>query len=156
MKKFLYAALMWVVRLTWGLLDTLIGLLVFLCYAVWRARKIGIVANTIVVEVKHKPNDTGWGLAGGIFIFSNTDSIWDRNYFFCHEWGHCWPQTLVFGPLHPFVVILPSVIRFWWRQLQYRRNNYDLPDYDSIWFEGTATRWGVKWFEWSVEHELLS
>ena len=156
MAKTMYAILMWVVRLTWGILDSLIGFFIFLFFVITRKPKIGMKANCIVVEVPHKQGEPGWGLEGGIFIFSNTDGIWNDDYLLHHEWGHCWPQMLVFGPLHPFVVGLPSVIRFWWRELQSRKGRTDLPTYDSIWFEGTATRWGTKWFKWGVEHGLWS
>ena len=155
MKKVWYAILMWVVRLTWGLPDTLIGLFVFLFFCIFSKPHIGIKANTIIVEVPHKPQDTLWGLEGGIFIFSNTDGIWNHSYLLFHEWGHCWPQMLICGPLHPLLVFIPSVIRFWWRELMYRKHK-TLRPYDAVWFEGTATEWGSKWFRWGLEHQLWS
>lgn len=154
MKKVLYAALMWFVRLTWGLLDTIIGLFIFLFFCVTSKPKIGIVANTIIVELPHRPQDPGWGLSSGIFIFSNTNSIWNREYLLFHEWGHSWPQLLLCGPLHPFIVGIPSTIRFWVRSWQIKKGKINLPPYDSVWFEGTATVWGTKWFKWGVEHRL--
>lgn len=145
--KYIIGGLMWLMRLTWGILDSLIGLFIFLFFLIRFGKKlhIGYVAHCIVVEVPHTPAETGWGLEGGIFIFSNTNSIWNRGYLLYHEWGHCIPQTLVCGPLHPFIVGLPSVIRFWWREHQYKKGK-ELSPYDSVWFEGTATKWGTSWF----------
>ena len=142
---------MWLVRLTWGILDTIVGVFIFLFFAIRYGKrlKIGIVANTIVTELPHTVTDGGWGLSSGLFIFSNTNSIWNRDYLLFHEWGHSWPQLLVCGPLHPFIVTLPSVIRFWWRDAQMREGK-QLPSYDSIWFEGTATRWGTDWFKYGL------
>ncbi len=154
MKKFLMAFAMWFVRLTWGILDTLIGLVIFLVFLPRKVR-IGYVANTIVMQVKQKPGEGGWGVSGGLFIVSNTDGIWTRDYLLFHEWGHTWPQLLALGPLHPFLVSIPSIIRFYWRDRMTRAGKgADLPTYDSAWFEGTATVWGTKWFIWGAQHKL--
>lgn len=146
--KYLVAFFMWLVRLTWGVLDTLVGFFIFLFFVIRFGKKlhIGIVANTVVTEVPHNFTEAGWGLSSGLFIFSNTSSIWNKEYLLFHEWGHSWPQLLLMGPLHPFLVTLPSVVRFWWREMQSRKGKV-LPPYDSIWFEGTATRWGTKGFQ---------
>lgn len=153
--KFLVGALLWLMRLTWGLLDSLIGFFVFLFFLIRYPGKlrIGYIAHCIIVEVPHESDKGGWGLEGGIFIFSSTDDIWNHGYLLFHEWGHCIPQALVFGPLHPFVVFIPSVIRFWWRDHQ-RVKGKTLPPYDAVWFERTATDWGTYWFNRGVAHSL--
>lgn len=152
MKKVFYATLMWTVRLTWGLLDTLVGFFIFLFFCITSRPKIGYIANTIIVEVPIR-KDIWFGFSSGAFIFSNTNSIWHGDYLLCHEWGHSWPQLLLCGPLHPFVVTIPSIIRFWWRAAQERKGR-ELPPYDNVWFEATATQWGIEWFNWGVEHGL--
>ena len=60
---------------------------------------------------------------------------------FNHEFGHAVPQTLVFGPLHWLVVGIPSLIRCWWWSARVDKG-LPVPEYDSIWFERTATEWG--------------
>ncbi len=46
----------------------------------------------------------------------------------------------------PFVVGIPSMIRYWYRELKYNRKGKVPPtSYDSIWFEGQATRIGVNY-----------
>jgi len=59
-----------------------------------------------------------------------------------HEFGHSL-QNLIWGPLFPFVIAIPSAIRY---QYQNYRSRKGLPnkDYDAIWFEGQATKWGTK------------
>lgn len=156
MAKVLYAILMWIVRLTWGILSTIIGLFVFLFFAVTRKIRIHLKSNTIIIYLVPRKNDVLFGFSAGLFIFSNTEVILKNNYLFYHEWGHSWPQLLLMGPLHPFLVLIPSIIRFWWRELQYKKGNTALPAYDSIWFEGTATDWGTKWHQWGEKHELWS
>lgn len=45
----------------------------------------------------------------------------------------------------PFVISIPSAIRYWYREILSRvdfQKYKQLPDYDAIWFEGQATRWG--------------
>ena len=59
-----------------------------------------------------------------------------------HEFGHSL-QNLIFGPLFPFIVAIPSVIRC---QYQNYRSKKGLPnkEYDSIWFEFQASSLGHK------------
>lgn len=45
------------------------------------------------------------------------------------------------------VVALPSVIRYWIREIQYKCKKPPKTDYDAIWFEGQATKSGLKYFE---------
>lgn len=59
-----------------------------------------------------------------------------------HEAGHGL-QNIVWGFLFPFVVCIPSAIRYWYRELKYHRKHIKpKTEYDDIWFEGQATRWG--------------
>ena len=61
-----------------------------------------------------------------------------------HEAGHGL-QNCIWGPLMPFVICIPSAIRYWYRTYTYKTNPdkyWTLPDYDAVWFEGQATKWG--------------
>lgn len=60
-----------------------------------------------------------------------------------HEFGHS-IQNAMFGFLFPFIVAIPSVIRYWKREIDYKKGK-ELPPYDSIWFEGQATSLGKKY-----------
>lgn len=63
-----------------------------------------------------------------------------------HEAGHA-IQNIMYGPLMPFIVSLPSVIRFYHRaRIQKKNPQAQLSDYDSIWFEAQATKLGIRHF----------
>ena len=84
------------------------------------------------------------GVELGIFFITNKNpSKHIKNHEFGHGIQNCW-----WGPLFPFVIAIPSAIRYWYRELVYYINEdkyWDLPDYDDIWFEGQATRLGTKY-----------
>ena len=135
MKKILY----WILSLTWGLPMTLIGFIVAL----------------VLLATAHKPYRFGytfyfkvgksWGglELGGLFITDSTPSL----HTLCHEHGHGF-QNLWWGPLFPFVIGIPSAIRYWYREIKYHRKGKVPPTtYDSMWFEGQASRLGEKYFK---------
>ena len=54
---------------------------------------------------------------------------------------------MFFGPSE-ILIQLASAIRYWYRELKYYRKGLRPPkEYDSIWFEGQATRFGYKYLE---------
>ena len=136
MKAFLY----WLISLTWGGVMTAIGLIV----------------SVVLLITGHKPKRFGytfyfevgnnWGglELGAIFITDRKPLM----HTLCHEHGHGF-QNLCWGILYPFVIWIPSATRYWYREYLVRSGKKkwsELPDYDSIWFEGQATRWGKKYF----------
>ena len=86
------------------------------------------------------------GISLGRFIFANKTS---DDKIKKHEFGHS-IQNAQWGLLFPFVIGLPSLIRSWYRNwlIKYskRPRPFSLPPYESIWFEGQATRWGAKYW----------
>ena len=85
----------------------------------------------------------GAGVSFGLFIFVSQGC----DGLVPHEWGHS-IQTCIWGPLFMLVIGIPSFIRFIYRERMYKRSeDIVLPPYDSIWFEGQATRWGDKYCE---------
>ena len=132
MKKFWFYFL----TFTWGLPMTIIGGLAVLALGLNPIRKYGYCW---VYQFGR-----GWGgISLGPVIITSTPYV---NDLMSHEHGHaiqnCW-----FGPFFPFVVGLPSVIRYWWREYLYKKGRRDLPDYYSIWFEAQASRVGTKFME---------
>ena len=132
MKKFFY----WFLSLTWGLPMTLIGL---------------IVALALLIT-GHKPHRFGytfyfkvgksWGglELGAIFLTDSTPS----EHTLCHEHGHGF-QNCVLGIFYPFIIGIPSAVRYWYRRYVHKHDPLRrLPPYDAIWFEGQATRLGLK------------
>lgn len=84
-------------QLTWGLIQNVIGLLLFLFNL---NKKKKIFNGAIVTYWKYKPS-----LSLGIFIFMGTDN--DR--LLAHEYGHS-IQSLILGPLYLFIIGIPSFI----------------------------------------------
>lgn len=128
--KFLYYFL----NLTWGIIITLIGAIVtlFLKIGGCQTFRWGGAYCTIVKGY--------WGgLNLGLFCFVDsysTDSM--KN----HEYGHS-IQNMFLGPFFIILVAIPSLIRCWIFNIRESHGKTN-PDYDSIWFEGQATRWGTK------------
>ena len=54
-----------------------------------------------------------------------------------HELGHTF-QNAILGPFFIFIVAIPSAIRYWYRRFSKKTK----PEYDAIWFEGSATSIG--------------
>lgn len=136
--KFLF----YLLSFTWGLPMTLLG-----C----------IVAMVLLV-VGHKPKKYGycwyfevgesWGglELGAIFLVGKYTSEHTKKHEHGHGIQNCW-----FGFLMPFVICIPSATRYWYREYLLRsgkRKYSELPDYDSIWFEGQASKLGYKFIEW--------
>lgn len=139
MKKVLY----WIGQLTWGIVMSLIGLITALICILFLKGKVHKNGYTIIIEVGGNWGGVNLGcisLCGGY-----TTVCPDENWFQHtrrHEFGHSL-QNLIFGPLFPFIVAIPSAIRY---HYQNYRSKKGLPnkEYDAIWFEGQATRWGTK------------
>lgn len=126
---------------TWGLLWTIIGLLAFLFVLPFtnENRCVKIYRGRLVIHFK-KANFGGASL--GLVIF--TSSM--RKSLLNHEVGHS-IQNIYFGPLFPFLVAIPSGIRyqlFDWLDTRHRNKYNERLDYDRAWFEGQATKLGNK------------
>lgn len=138
--KTIKSILFWVISFTWGLPMTLVG----------------VVCALALLVTGHKPKrfhclvyfevGENWGgfNVGCFFVCAKNSPLYLRQ----HESGHG-VQNLMFGILMPFVVSIPSFIRYWYREWLVRsgRKTYDeLPDYSSVWFEHQADVLGKKYF----------
>ncbi len=110
----------------------------------------GAIIAAVLICLGYKPKKhvgcwyfevgTGWGgfEAGLFFVCSKGSNISLKD----HEFGHN-IQNCILGPFMPFVVSIPSAIRYWYREFKYKRSGKIPPtNYDSIWFEGQATKLG--------------
>lgn len=132
--KILFYILSW----TWGLPMTFIG----------------VIVAFVLVIMKYKPKYHGgcvyfnmgkyWGgiNLGMFFVTDTSDDVYTRN----HEWGHA-VQNCFFGPLMPFVITIPSCIRYWYREIRSKMGLENKTSYYSIWFEKQASEWGEKTIE---------
>lgn len=143
--------LFYLLSFTWGAIMSFIGLIV-----------IGICACLGKVKIFHNRLyghfGNGWGgLELGCFFVCSNDCV--GNDRLCgHECGHGL-QNILWGPLFPFVIGIPSALRYWWRELicyKYKKHRdnpesfwykkyKEMPPYDAIWFENQATEWGKKY-----------
>lgn len=132
--------LFWAASCTWGAIMTLIGAitgLILICLG-YKPQKFH---NSIFFEV----GESWGGLSLGAFFFVCKRSGVDTKR---HERGHCM-QNALFGIFFPFLIGIPSAIRYWYREIVVKlgiRTYADLPDYDAIWFEKQATELGDKYF----------
>ena len=124
---------------TWGIVITLIGLI--------------ITFVLLTMGKKPKKNYYGWYFEMGenwggcnfgcVSLVANNPTLHDLS----HEFGHA-VQNCKFGPAMLFIV-LASAIRYWYRRyLRFVKNipHAKLPPYDSIWFEKEATDIGKYYF----------
>ena len=135
MKRFLFYFL----NLTWGLPLNIVGFivaLVLLCVGK-KPKKWG---DCFYFEV----GKTNWGglELGIIFLTQKNPSIHTRN----HEHGHA-IQNCLFGVFMPFIVNIPSAIRYHYRNYRTKKHLPNKTAYDDIWFEGQSTRLGTKYVE---------
>ena len=132
--KFLYYFLHW----TWGLVPNIVAGIIALILKICGA-EVSKFRNSICVQTKY---DWGGSFSLGMFIFMGKDCDSSKP----HEYGHT-IQCMGWGILFIFIIALPSVIRYWYREIIYKTNKekyYNLPAYDSIWFEHQATQLGNK------------
>ncbi len=137
--KVVKTAFLWGMSWTWGALMTSIGafialLLLILCHTP------KLFHGLVYFEVGE---DWGGFNCGPFFFVCADPSLHMKQ----HESGHGLQNIL----LGPFMLIISvwSVLRYWYREIVVRmgkKQESDLPPYDSIWFEGWATRLGEKYF----------
>lgn len=123
---------------TWGIPLTLVGYgarLILRCMG-----KKGEKAGFARVYTVGK----GWGgLSLGTTIIVAQDSR--STSIVAHELGHG-IQNAMFGVLTPFLVSIPSAIRYHYRNYLYNKGVRPKTAYDDIWFEGQATKIGLDYF----------
>lgn len=117
---------------TWGIITTTIGLIVscIMLLTGHRPRK-----NIYGWYFTTKQNLGGFSMGPCAIVCENPS-----NHLLEHEFGHS-IQNCFLGPLFIFYVMIPSVIRFWYREL----NNVTEPSYDYAWFEQQATMFGERY-----------
>lgn len=142
MKKKFLAVLYWILSLTWGGLMTWVGLLVTGVIIIFFHGKVYSNGFSYIVEVQQ--SKSGWGLELGAPALASKGSVEGVRK---HEFGHS-IQNIIWGPLYLFVIGLPSLIRYWYRRYLHKHHKPITTDYDAIWFEGQATRWGTKIVNW--------
>lgn len=129
--------LFYILSLTWGLPLTVCGAVVLgilrLCGV--PIRRFGLC---FYAEIGRH-----WGgLELGMFFLKDTAS---GLHVCLHESGHS-IQNILFGPLMPLLVSIPSAVRYWCREFRRRKGKPMIGRYEDIWFEAQATAWGYRFF----------
>ena len=119
---------------TWGILINIVGAIA--AGALYLIGKKPIRhAGSIVFRVGHN-----WGgLNLGIFSIVSEEA---GEHTLNHEFGHSL-QNCLWGPLFPFVVSIPSARRYW-KFIDNEKKGIPNEDYDAVWYEGQATKWGTE------------
>lgn len=145
--KIILGVLYWIVSLTWGGLMTIVGLLIALwCLLFVKGATLHKNGFSFIIEFGGDWGGLSLGpvsFCGGYSGNAKYDSPHISPNFFKHirrhEFGHS-IQNLIFGPFMLFVVGIPSLIRSWLYEKEKINTNYD-----DIWFEYTASKWGHFW-----------
>ena len=108
MKKFFKYFGYWLLQCTWGLPMNLIGAIVALVLLI-----TGHKPKTLGPNVYFEVGEYWGGLELGGFFICCKQSDMDTKY---HEAGHG-IQNIIWGPLFPFVIWMPSALRYWLRNM---------------------------------------
>ena len=120
-----------ILQCSWGILQTLIGVIVF----------------CIMIRCPHKRYrgsiDTRWnlekGLSLGLFLFTPNEETPDTNELRIHEYGHC-IQSMLLGPFYLILVLISMI----WAGFPYfvkLRKEKHIP-YTACFVESWASKWG--------------
>ena len=128
--KWLY----YLLHFTWGIIMTVIAGLVagVLAFVNLFTKNMEFKKYKGVLEIRFLKNWGGCDL-GLVYLRDTTSSVSVSN----HELGHSYQVWL--GIFFPFVVAIPSAVRWWIRRLQ---PNKEHKPYDGAWFEDAATQCG--------------
>lgn len=119
-----------ILSVTWGLPGILIGLIEMLVVLMLPKKKSFGKFNGFPYIMF----GNNWGGLSGMMWFFVADNMGEEwtEHTKQHECGHCY-QNAIFGPLMPFLVLIPSAIRYWMKTGK---------PYDSVWYEGSSTDLG--------------
>ena len=122
MKKILYIA----IQCSWGILQTLLGLFVFLI----NVRNKHYFYHGAIITERKAPSSVSLG----IFVFTTVNPMKDKrtinaipdnelsSRLLVHEYGHT-IQSLIFGPLYLFIIGIPSTLWGFFLYPQKKRKN---------------------------------
>ena len=124
---------------TWGIIMTILGLIITLILGIVKIfipKKVIFKRYYWIYSITVGPEWWGGCEMGLMFLRDHNSSV---NYINSHEFGHTF-QNCLLGPLFPFMVAIPSAIRYWLREIFPKKI---WAPYDSAWFEDAATQCGV-------------
>lgn len=128
--------LYYLIQFTWGIIMNVVGVIVALFMLITEHRPY---KHGPAIYFRCRKMD-GFGFSLGMFfvIGKTADSVKD------HEFGHSL-QNIMFGPIAPFIVYIPSFIRYQYFNFKYWKKGLESPKYEGIWFEKQATLLGTQY-----------
>ena len=123
----------YLLQFTWGIIMNIVGgvMALFMLITGHKPHKFG---PAIYFQLKEKD---GYGFSLGMFfVIGKTADVLKE-----HEFGHTL-QNIIYGPIAPFIVYIPSVIRYQYFNFKYWKKGLNSPDYNRIWFEKQASLFG--------------
>lgn len=115
---------------------------------------IGLIASAVLLILGCRPKKwgysyyfeigEGWGGVelGAFFIVEKGSTGYIRS----HEFGHAL-QNCYYGFLMPFIVCIPSAVRYWYRNIRRSLGYKNKTGYYDIWFEAQASDWGTEFID---------
>ena len=129
----------YLLSLSWGLPMSLAGIAVA-CGMLLTGHKMHRFGPCFYFE-----RGKGWGGMTWGFVIVVCEDAGTR--LLAHELGHAM-QNCRFGPFMPFLVGIPSSLRYWGRRLWKRITGREpKKPYDAAWFEGQATAVGLEYMK---------
>lgn len=130
-------ALYYILNLTWGLPMTILGYILTLIlwpFTCERKHYNYIFGNHLVFG---RVNNSSWGFSVGTCFFTSLGG-YQYSELKKHEFGHTC-QNAILGPFQLFLVLIPSVVRYWRRAHCAKKGIALKTGYYDIWFERSAT-----------------
>ena len=118
MKKFISYFIFYIIQLSWGILMNIFGIFVTL-FMLITLHKPHLFGPSIYFKCKKLE---GFGFEAGIFFVIGADCEGDE--IMMHEAGHG-IQNFFFGPFTVFISFIPSLIRYWYREIKYYRKGLE-------------------------------
>ena len=114
------------IHITWGMLQNILGFMIFLYFYVRNPKRdIMIYHMSIVTDWDYKNGCMGLGM----FIFINDFKRKDNEFILMHEYGHS-IQSLILGPLFIPLIAIPSLIWASSKSLKNYREKHKISYYD--------------------------
>ena len=140
--------LYWVLMYTWALVPTLLGNIAW-----WYIKLFSRKKSIVLCGHKYIVLGKSWGgiELGSHFIVCEWGNMKDGELVgktVRHELGHTY-QVAVLGIFVIFLGWIPSVVRYHYRNWKWEKAKKSgktivLPDYDTFWYEGSATYVGTE------------
>lgn len=136
--------LYYLLNYTWGLFMTIVGWIVYWFITIFMHSKIKEKGS--FGPCRYIMIGKNWGglNLGTVFLLGEgMGDMWTLHTK-QHECGHSF-QNAVLGPLFIFMVLIPSVTRYWVQHFNSKKGVKNRP-YDEIWFEGSASTIGYNFY----------